>query len=203
MNTFEETKKLLENSHFYYVISTNMDGLYSYVNNHYKETFGPIYGPIVGQRYEMTMHPDDTKVCEEVAAKCFTHPEKSFPATIRKHDGQGGYVITQWEYKAIWDDNQQPAGIFCMGYDITQYMSQHEQLVNAQSQVEAKNGILQEIAWNQAHLVRSPLSNILGLIMVLEKMEMDQNLTNIFQMLQESSKQLDEAVKATVVKTSY
>ncbi|RDC63781.1 PAS domain-containing protein [Adhaeribacter pallidiroseus] len=203
MNTFEETKKLFENSHFYYIITTNMDSRYSYVNNHYKETFGHIYGPIVGERYEMTMHPDDTKVCEQVAAQCFAQPDRTFPATIRKHDGHGGYIITQWEYKALWDDDQQPAGIFCMGYDITSYISQYEQLRDAQSQVSQKEGILKEIAWNQSHLVRGPLSSILGLCMVLEKMDMDQNLRNIIQMLLESSQQLDEVIKSNVVKTSF
>lgn len=201
MTTFEETKNLLEDSHFYYIISTNMEGRYTYVNNHYKETFEYIYGPIVGERYEMTMHTDDTKICEEVAAKCFSYPDKTFPATIRKHDGQGGYIITQWEYKAILDDINQPAGMFCIGHDITKYMTQYEQLVDAQSEIEYKNEIIGEIAWNQSHVVRSPLSNILGLIMVLEKMDMDQNLRNICQMLTESSKQLDEVIRANVVKT--
>jgi signal transduction histidine kinase len=112
-------------------------------------------------------------------------------------------VITQWEYKALWDENQQPAGIFCMGYDITKYMSQYEQLRDAQSQVSQKDGILKEIAWNQSHLVRGPLSSILGLCMVLEKMEMDHNLRNVIQMLLESSQQLDDVIKSNVVKTSY
>jgi PAS domain S-box-containing protein len=203
MTYFEETKSLLEDSHFYYIISTNMAGRYTYVNNHYKETFEHIHGPVVGEPYHITMHPDDTKVCEEVAAKCFTYPERTFPATIRKHDGRGGYIITQWEYKALLDENNQPAGMFCLGHDITQYMNQYEQLVDARSEINYKNGILQEIAWNQSHVVRSPLSNILGLTMILEKMEMDQNLRNICQMLIDSSKQLDEVIKANVTKTSF
>jgi PAS domain S-box-containing protein len=203
MNTFEETKRLLENSHFYYIVTTNMEGRYSYVNNHYKESFGPIYGPIEGQPYQITMHPDDKGICEEVAQQCFAHPERTFPATIRKHDGQGGYIITQWEYKALWDENQQPAGIFCLGYDITSHISQREQLKNAQSEVAQKEGILKEIAWSQSHLVRGPLSSIMGLCMVLEKMEMDQNLKNIFRMLLESSQQLDEVVKDNIAKTTY
>ncbi|QNF35522.1 PAS domain S-box protein [Adhaeribacter swui] len=203
MDTFEETKRLLENSHFYYIITTDMDGHYSYVNNHYAKSFGSMYGSIVGQPYQITMHPEDTKVCAEVSKLCFTHPDKTFPATIRKHDGHGGFVITQWEYKALWDDNQQPAGIFCLGYDITKYISQHEQLLDAQMQVAQKDGILKEIAWSQSHLVRGPLSSILGLCMVLERMDMDQNLRNIIQMLLESSRQLDEVIKSNVEKTSY
>jgi len=202
MNTFEETKALLNDSTFYYIICTNMEGRYTYINNHYKNKFEPIHGPIVGEPYQITMHSDDTKVCEEVAAKCFINPDQVYPATIRKHDGKGGYVITQWEYKALFDDNNQPAGMFCLGHDITQYVLQYEQLNSAQTELDRKKEILQEIAFNQSHVVRRPLANILGLTMILEKMEMDQNLRNICDMLIDSSKQLDDVVKATVAKTN-
>ncbi|MCC9169028.1 hypothetical protein [Pontibacter harenae] len=109
---FEETKKLVENSTFFYIITTNMEGKYTYVNGHYKQAFEEIHGPVVGQPYQITMHPDDTKVCEEVSIKCFANPDQVYPATIRKHDGKGGYVITQWEYKAMFNQNNEPAGVF-------------------------------------------------------------------------------------------
>ena len=200
---FEETKALLNDSSFYYIISVNMNGRYTYINNHYRDTFGSIYGPIVGEPYHITMHPDDTNVCGEVAAKCFANPGKIYPATIRKHDGKGGYVITQWEYKAMFDEKGEPAGMFCLGHDITQYVQQNEKLTDAQIQLNQKNNILQEIAFSQSHLVRSPLANIIGLVKVLEKMELDQNLKNICQMLLESSNKLDEVVNEISGKTYY
>ncbi|MCC9138321.1 PAS domain S-box protein [Pontibacter silvestris] len=201
MTTFEETKKLLEHSTFYYIIVTNMEGKYSYVSNSYKESFGRIHGPIEGQSYEITMHPDDTKVCEEVSVKCFNNPDKVFPATIRKHDGKGGYVFTQWEYKAMFDENNQPSGIFCLGFDITDYMSYHDQLKDVQSLLDQKEKVLKEIAHTQSHVIRRPLANIMGLSMILAKMEIDQNLKNVCDMIIESSRQLDNVIKATADKT--
>ena len=195
MTGFEETKKLLENSTFYYIITTNMEGRYTYVNNCYNKAFQDIHGCIVGQPYQVTMHPDDTRVCAEVSAKCFEEPERTFPATIRKHDGRGGYLITQWEYKAILDDQGIPAGVFCLGYDITDYTAYHEQLQDAKS-------LLKEIAFYQSHVVRRPLANIMGLAKVLEQMSLDQNLKNICNMLIESSQQLDAAIKEAAVKHS-
>jgi len=197
MTSFEETKQLLEDSAFYYIICTNMEGRYTYVNNRYRKVFEPIHGPVVGACYEITMHPEDMKVCEEVAFKCFAHPGSTFPTTIRKHDGKGGYVITQWEYKAMWDEANQPAGIFCLGYDITDYMASHEQLRQAQSVLSRREQVLREVAFNQSHVIRRPLANILGLAGILEKMELDQNLRNICRMLIESSKELDTVIKET------
>lgn len=202
MRDFKETRQLLHDSSYYYIICTNMQGTYSYVNNRYAAVFSKIHGDIIGKPYQITMHPSDTKVCEEVAAKCFQHPDKTFPATIRKHDGKGGYIITQWEYKAMWDDDNQPLGIFCLGFDITEYTLIHSELENTKDALEKSHLALREIAFNQSHLVRSPLSNILGIGYILERMDLDQNLRNLCNMLVESSRQLDEVVKKIVYKTS-
>ncbi|WP_419802351.1 PAS domain-containing protein [Mucilaginibacter sp.] len=201
MNNFSETISLLENSNFYYIIITAMDGNYSYVNTHYANAFGYIAEEMVGQPYYITMHPDDTKVCGEVAAKCFQNPGKSFPATIRKHDGKGGYIITQWEYRAIFDEQDQPGGVFCMGYDITEYMHANQQLEVAKTEIEQKRSILDQIGWEQSHLIRRPVANIIGLVNILNKMDLDQNTKNICEMLADSATQMDEAVNGIVRKT--
>lgn len=80
----------------------------SIVNSHYANSFTLYNKFIVGLPFQITMHPNDVKVCEEVSMQCFTNPEKMFPATIRKHNGKGGFVITQWEFKAIIKENGEP-----------------------------------------------------------------------------------------------
>ncbi|QCR22092.1 PAS domain-containing protein [Pontibacter sp. SGAir0037] len=201
LKDFEETKKLLDNSTLFYIITTDMTGVYTYLNTNYIQTFEHVHGSILGQPFEITMHPDDVKTCEEVSVRCFENPGNVYPATIRKHDGKGGYIITQWEYKAIFNENNEPEGVFCLGYDITNYMVQQEQLKATQSLLNLKNNQLEEIAWQQSHILRRPLSNIMGLAMILEKMEVDQNLKNICAMLLESSYELDEVIRKTVDKT--
>jgi PAS domain S-box-containing protein len=201
MTNFDETKELLENSNFYYVIVAGMDSNYSYVNSHYASAFGYIAKNMVGQPYYITMHPDDRKVCEETSVKCFQNPDRSFPATIRKHDGKGGYIITQWEYRAIFNQNNEPDGVFCMGYDITEYEKANQQLEIAKTEIEHKKGILEQIGWEQSHVIRRPVANIIGLVNILNKMELDQNLSNICEMLADSASQLDDAVNSIVRKT--
>ncbi len=110
-------------------------------------SFEHLHGKVVGMPYQLTMHPDDTKICEEVAAKCFANPNQMFPATIRKHDGKGGYVITQWEYKAMFTDNNEPKGVFCLGYDITKFVAEQMQLKEAETEIEKKSDILNKIAF--------------------------------------------------------
>ena len=201
MKQFHETIELLENSNFYYIITTNMAGTYSYVNSHYKKSFTYISDSFVGKPYQITMHPDDTRVCEEVAAKCFANPGQLFPATIRKHDGKGGFIITQWEYKAMFKENGEPEGIFCLGYDITKHIDEQQQLKQAEFEILQRKEALRDIAFQHSHLIRSPLSNILGLAAILEKMDADTNVKNICTMIVESSNRLDNIVRDVVGKS--
>ncbi len=195
MNSFNETKNLFNNSNFFYIITTNMEGKYTYVNNRYKRVFESIHGKIVDQPYHVTIHPDDTEICVKVSAQCFEYPDKVFPATIRKHDGKGGFLVTQWEYKAILDDEGLPAGIFCMGYDITEFQNTSNQLETALQTVGEKESILTRIAYHQSHIIRKPVANILGLGLVLESTPMDNNLQSLISLIVDSARELDVAIK--------
>lgn len=201
MHNFNNTIKLLENSHFFYVIIAGVDGDYEYVNKNYANAFKHISDDIVGKPYFMTMHRDDVKVCQQVASMCFRFPDQSFPATIRKHDGKGGYIVTQWEYTAMFDKEGTRSGIFCMGHDITEIVVATQELEVVKTEIAEKNDLLNQIVWEQSHVLRRPLANIMGLANILNKMEIDHNLKNICDMLIESSEHLDQAIHSIVKKT--
>jgi len=198
MKHFEETKQLLDNSVLFYIIATAMDGNYSYVNRNYAKEFSHISTNFVGMPYHITMHPDDRNTCVEVSMKCFSNPGELFPATIRKHDGNDGYVYTQWEYKAMFDDLQNPAGIFCLGYNITKYVAEQQQLESAQAELEKNSSIINQIIFQQSHLIRAPLSNIIGLTAALDKTGLDANTSNIIDMIAVSADQLDGVIRSVI-----
>ncbi|MFE3867376.1 hypothetical protein ACFX5E_04705 [Flavobacterium sp. LS2P90] len=198
MKNVEETKRLFNNSTLFYTISTDMDGKYSYINEHYAREFSYIDSNLVGKPYHITMHTDDINTCIEVSTKCFENPTKLFPATIRKHDGKGGYVYTQWEYKAMFDDKKKPAGIFCLGYNITKFVGEELQLQKANEKNEKNSNTIKNIIFQQSHLVRAPLSNIIGLTSILDKTLLDSNTSNICDMILESSNQLDQIIRSIV-----
>jgi hypothetical protein len=196
MKSFEEIKKLLHDSSLYYLLSIDMNSNYSYINNRYRAAFDGIHGDLVGQHYSITMHEEDLNVCSRVAEQCFIHPDKVFPAIIRKHDGNGGFVITQWEYKALFDDNNIPTGIFCLGNDITEFMRASIDLENTIESLNDAKLTLDEIAYVQSHVVRKPIANIIGLTNVLETTDnVDAGLKGILTMLKTSAKELDEVIQ--------
>lgn len=200
MDKFEETRKLLDNSNIYYLIAVGMDSHFTYVNKRYQRIFEKTHSNLVGQHYSITMHPEDLDICRSVSELAFNNPGVVYPATIRKHDGKGGYVITQWEYKAIFDASHQPAGMFCMGHDITAFMQNSVELKDVRATLDQTKLTLAQIAYIQSHVVRKPIANIMGLSQILETMDLEPGLQNIIHMMNESAKELDHVIRNMAAK---
>ncbi|MGM0634449.1 MAG: PAS domain S-box protein [Bacteroidota bacterium] len=60
---------------------------------------------------------------------------------------------------------------------------------------------LKEIAWLQSHLVRQPVSNVLGLIQVVEESNSLPDKLEAIEMLKQCTQQLDEMIQTIVAKT--
>jgi len=73
---------------------------------------------------------------KELVHKCFEYPTECFPIEIRKplRDGKG-YNWTQWEFSILRDDELQPIGLLCVGFDITS--PQHNNLKLKESQTKS------------------------------------------------------------------
>ena len=201
MEELQATIKLLEDSNFYYSLIIGMDNRYRYVSPHYNNNFDFLKESLVGKPFYITLHPDDIKICQEVGGRCFANPGQLLPAVLRKHDGKGGFVFTQWELRAIFDDDGQPSGIFCIGHNITEHVAVSNRLENAIAEIEDKNGKLNDIGFVQSHIVRKPLANILGLANLMASMNVDPDLMGLTSMIMNSATELDNAVKSIVART--
>jgi len=195
MHNFEETKRLLENSTTYYLISIGMDSKYSYINTRYQNAFAGVHGDLVGQDYSVTIHPADLNICSEVAGQAFEKPDQVFPATLRKHDGFGGFIFTRWDYKALFNERNEPSGIFCIGHDITEFIENRIELDDTRESLNKSRFTLEQIAYTQSHEIRKHIANIMGLCILLEAMELRPEAATLFKMINESSKDLDQLIK--------
>lgn len=188
MEYFKETNAFLANSSFFYTIAIGMNSCYSYVSDNYNRNFDFVKKSLLGKHFSITLHPDDIAICVEAGGRCFENPGKLIPTTLRKHDGKGGFVITQWEMQAIFNEHQEPQGIFCIGYNITE-------MVSAKTEVEIKNTQLSEIGFIQSHGVRKPLANIIGISDLLSAIEVDPEVRQLHELLVSSAKELDTVIR--------
>lgn len=195
MQGFKQTRLLLEHSNYFYLISVDMSGRYRYVNANYAKQFKFLTTDLVGKSYDITMHAEDCKICEEASILCFENPGQLIPATIRKHDGQGGYICTQWEFRAMLNKNQEPSGVFCIGYDITELVAERIASQKISEQVLIHSTLLEDIVFQQTHTVRAPLTNLIALTRILQKSHSDINLrSNVAGMILETAKKLDDII---------
>lgn len=201
MQNFEETKKLLDNSNQYYLITTNMQGIYTYANNYYKRVFGEIHGELIGNSFFITLIPKEKDKAIRVSNLCKNNPTQIFPVNIKKTDGKGSFIDTKWEFRVILDEAKQPIGIFGIGYDVTKQTNNNLLLENTQQILHLKNNILEEIAFNQSHTIRKPLANILGLLPILKDMDMSDEVKILFDMINESAIELDTVITDIINKT--
>jgi len=77
----------------------------------------------------------------------------------------------------------------------------HLKKVKAELGDKLKTQALADIAFNQSHLVRAPVANILGLTFIMSQMEMSKELKEVVTMIRESAEQLDHLVKSIVDRT--
>ncbi len=111
----------LLHSEIYYVVITDLEGRYIFTNEVFKKRFAFLAEDLIGKPFGITIHPDDVEKCNQVAYQCITNPDKSFQVQVRKPDTpEGDFYWTQWEFSLFKDQNKNPIGIFCLGYDITE-----------------------------------------------------------------------------------
>ena len=193
-----ETIKLLENSDSYYTIIVGTDGTYAYVSPNYNRNFYFLNNSLRGRRLSSIVHPDDLSLCMDVAAQCYQKPGRHFPVVLRKINSKGDTIFTQWEFKAFFDKEDAPLGIFCLGHNITDHVETHSQLTSAKAEIAYKTDQLKQISFLQSHGIRKPLANIMGLTDIISSKYDEDNLDNIHQMLMESACELDQVIKTIV-----
>ncbi|GHB49697.1 response regulator [Mongoliitalea lutea] len=116
---------------------------------------------------------------------------------VFKHQKRNGEVMDVEVYANDIDFNGKSAKIVLIN-DIT-FKSKYIQAI------ETQNKKLKEIAWIQSHIVRAPLSRMMGLIELINVEEESNNLSDdlkqLIQFIRESAIELDEIVRDITIRT--
>ena len=118
----------LLNSYAMYVVRIDLEGNYSFVNDHFCAFFGTQREEIIGKSSMMGVIPEDFEKCLEVGEKCFANPGKPNSVVLRKVSNAGSIKTTQWEFTGMVGHDGGVREIFCIGYDITQKLKTEEDL---------------------------------------------------------------------------
>lgn len=89
-------------------------------------------------------------------------------------------------------------GVACIARDITSSKRYIKLIEEKNRKLSAQNEMLQKVAYLQSHEVRRPLANILGLIELLKEAQSEDEKSQLVEMLNLSSLQLDNIIREIV-----
>jgi PAS domain S-box-containing protein len=152
----------------------------------------PVGKTVTFEKYVSLIHPDDAEYFKEA----WRNANETFKYDIDLRviiDGKIKWINA----RASFEDVKSGKGKEVIGtvQDITERRKLTEQIRN-------QNKKLQEIAWTQSHLVRAPLSNIMGLIGLFDMIKDDtETLTKVIKNIQVTAEEFDQVIKEITKKS--
>ncbi len=119
-----------------YLIRTDMEGNYTYVNEAFCEKFGYTKEQLLGHHFGGTIHEGDLGECEKAIFALFQKPGSVQSVKMRKPNPVGGYFNTLWEFVAIRNKEGDILEIQCMGRDITDELKAQKMLLEERDYLE-------------------------------------------------------------------
>ncbi|WP_162343728.1 PAS domain S-box protein [Cyclobacterium salsum] len=129
-----------------FVIRTDLEGNYTYVNKKFIADFGWIYpdGNIIGKSCMPSICEYDQQRVIDIVEKCLALPEKIFKIEIDKPKQGGGTVTTLWDFIGMVDGQGNPQEIQCMGIDISERIEFERELKKNNERYEYVNRVTKD-----------------------------------------------------------
>lgn len=126
-----------------YLVVTDLEGNYAYVNDLFSRKFSFVSHDFVGKSSLVSIFEDDIEGCIDAAQQAIAHPGKSFKVQLRKFDSAArDFHWSEWEFSLLSDESGEPLGVTCLGYDISEAARAGKQLLEFSERFDA---ILHEI----------------------------------------------------------
>lgn len=112
-----------------FVIKTDHEGRYTFVNKTFRERFfpGQEEDKILGTLSLHTILEEDHALCIDTVKKCMECPGKTFSVALRKPLPSGGLHVNQWDFRAIADSQGEACEILCTGHSVTERIKTEEE----------------------------------------------------------------------------
>ncbi|MET1054247.1 MAG: ATP-binding protein [Pedobacter sp.] len=155
-------RSIIENNSFY-VIKTDLEGNYSYMNPFFCQQFRLKPADWLGRPSIDLIIPADHQACIDTVQQCFMTPGQSHWVILRKPH-HSGIVSTQWEFKVVSDNEGNPLHLLCIGHDITSLVMRQQELQSLVEVTADQNKKLLNFTYIISHNIRSHVANIIGII---------------------------------------
>jgi PAS domain S-box-containing protein len=184
-------RSIIENNSFY-VIKTDLEGRYTYMNPFFCHMFQLRNEDWVGRPSLDLIIAEDHPACILAIEACVAIPESSHWVILRKPFGDS-FVSTQWEFKLLINEQGDPVEFLCIGHDITSLVLRQRELEDLVDITSQQNKKLVNFTYIVSHNIRSHVANIIGLISLNEKGTEDDKIIS-WTILKKSIANLDSTI---------
>ena len=117
------------NSSSIYVVVTDLQGKYTYLNGHFCRQFNLSAEGALGKDSLSSIIKADRSQCLQMVRQCLKHPGSGVKGTLRKPSATAGsYFSSFWEFTALTDEKGRPVRILSIGYDLSQHRELEKEL---------------------------------------------------------------------------
>lgn len=142
----------------FYVVTTSLEGDYTYANELFCERFGVEQDEIIGKNSLFLLVPEDHEKCIKAVEECFLNPSKATRVYLRKPLSDGGTVLNKWDFILVTDDQDKPIEFLCIGMDVTAEEQTKEELIEVSKRNQLLLRELHHRVKNNLQMVSSMLS---------------------------------------------
>ncbi|MBC7653127.1 MAG: PAS domain-containing sensor histidine kinase [Oligoflexus sp.] len=187
-------KSIIDNNSFY-VVKTDLEGKYTYLNPFFCYTFSLKAEDWIGQSSLSLIVPEDHQTCLDTVNECFTSPKITHRVILRKPIPKG-FLSTQWDFKMLTNEEGFLIEILCIGHDITSLIIKQKELEALVGITSNQNKRLINFTYIVSHNIRSHVANILGIVNLNEVAEEEMDSKTALAFVKKSSTSLDQTIRA-------
>lgn len=136
-----------------YVIRTDLDAYYTFVNQRFVRDFAHPHEKLVGNYSMESIVPEDHAKVFEAVREVIENPDTAAQIEIRKPRSDGRVIPTLWSFSCITNADGMPAEIQAVGFDITDRAALEQALRN---EIAEKETLLKEVH----HRIKNSIASI-------------------------------------------
>ena len=176
-----------------YIVKTDNQGNYTYVNDFFYERFG--YGQdLLGTQSLLSIIEADRDKCLAVVMQCFAQPEVRHQVILRKIASEDTIRSNHWELRGLLNEQGEVHEILCVGYDVTLLVENLQKLQHLLDVTSQQNLRLQNFAYIISHNIRSHSANLTSLVQLLATARGKAQKDMFLQMLTTSTEKLADTI---------
>lgn len=136
-----------------YVLRTDLDGNYTYINRRFAEEFAHPQEKLIGSYSMDSIIPEDHPKVAAATQSLLSDPDTPIQLEIRKPRSNGSIVSTLWSFSCITNSESEPVEIQCVGFDISERAALEQAMKN---KLYEKETLLKEVH----HRIKNSIASI-------------------------------------------